>query len=175
MWSGRLETISSDHDVDWLPKPNTVDVILDATAPPTELITAAAGLIFDGEKLLMTRSRLRGWEIPTGHLELGETPEEAVQREVYEETATRVRNLRYYGYAKLVIRAPKPDGYKYPYPDSYIVAYIGEVASQDEFEANDETAERTFLDEHEVRRTEWAKFGSNRALYDLAREVVLEG
>jgi len=47
--------------------------------------------------LLAIRSDLRGWELPGGTLEEGERPEEALRREVYEETGLDVEVLRHVG------------------------------------------------------------------------------
>jgi 8-oxo-dGTP diphosphatase len=53
-----------------------------------------------GGRVLFVEHPQRGWEIPGGHLELGETPEEALHRELREETGLQGRihswNKTYY-------------------------------------------------------------------------------
>jgi 8-oxo-dGTP diphosphatase len=58
------------------------------------LVTAA--VLFDGDKVLITRrpddSRHAGlWEFPGGKLEAGESPEEALRREISEELNAEIR------------------------------------------------------------------------------------
>jgi 8-oxo-dGTP diphosphatase len=56
--------------------------------PPVEIVQAA---VFAGETILLSRrSDLRGWELPGGNLESGETLEQALLREVREETGIAV-------------------------------------------------------------------------------------
>jgi mutator protein MutT len=70
-----------------------------SATPPVELRVSRLGayaLIRDGERVLLSRiavgRRLAGiWHLPGGRVEFGETPEEAVLREVYEETGLSVR------------------------------------------------------------------------------------
>ncbi len=48
-----------------------------------------------GEVLLQQRTEPFGkWGLPGGLMELGESPEETAEREVFEETGLRVKNLR---------------------------------------------------------------------------------
>jgi ADP-ribose pyrophosphatase YjhB (NUDIX family) len=52
---------------------------------------AACALVKDGEgRILLVRHRLRGWDIPGGHVEAGEHLIAALQREVAEETGLRI-------------------------------------------------------------------------------------
>ncbi|MDD2959557.1 MAG: NAD(+) diphosphatase [Lachnospiraceae bacterium] len=56
--------------------------------------------VHDGDRLLMTRyaNRPVTWFVLiAGFIEIGETAEDTVRREVMEETGVRVKNIRYYG------------------------------------------------------------------------------
>ena len=59
--------------------------------PPMRTIEVVAGVIRDGEKFFATQRGYGefkdGWEFPGGKLEPGETPEEALVRELKEELA----------------------------------------------------------------------------------------
>ncbi len=68
---------------------NEIQVVISDCHPPQELTTAAFALAFDGDRLLMTNLRRRGWNVPGGHVEPGESPEDTMRREVYEETVAR--------------------------------------------------------------------------------------
>lgn len=55
--------------------------------------------VCDGDRLLLTRyagRALRRYALVAGFCEIGETVEQTVAREVFEETGLRVRNLRFY-------------------------------------------------------------------------------
>lgn len=55
--------------------------------------------VMDGDRLLMSRYKgraYRGYALIAGFVEIGETFEETVRREVMEEVGLRVKNIRYY-------------------------------------------------------------------------------
>lgn len=61
---------------------------------------AAHVLVFaiteDG-KIILTKHKNRGWEIPGGKVEPGESPLEAAHRELLEETGVKVKDLTFLG------------------------------------------------------------------------------
>lgn len=53
--------------------------------PPRELITSVHGFCFLDYELLIVHLTDRGWDLPGGHIEKGETPKDCLNREVMEE------------------------------------------------------------------------------------------
>ncbi|MGL4523347.1 MAG: NUDIX domain-containing protein [Bacilli bacterium] len=68
---------------------------------PGEAVDHVLGYIRQGEHWLCTIHRSRGLEFPGGHIESGETAEEALCREVLEECAVKIKNCTYVGYYKV--------------------------------------------------------------------------
>jgi 8-oxo-dGTP pyrophosphatase MutT (NUDIX family) len=61
-------------------------------AMPTEHHRSSGGLVVDGARiLLISTQKGRRWQLPKGHIETGETPEQAAVREVREETGVTGR------------------------------------------------------------------------------------
>jgi len=96
----------------------------------TEELPVTAVKIFDianGEVLLVEVSEKGGWDIPGGHVEGSETPLEAAEREVKEETNGKVSDLSLFGYLdmKKVIETPQNKDY----PDRSLIAmFTGKVS-----------------------------------------------
>ncbi|HEV8636472.1 MAG TPA: NUDIX domain-containing protein [Chloroflexota bacterium] len=147
------------RDLGFLPTPNELRLVLSDALPPVERVTAAFGLVFDGDRFLMTKLReeTRGWDIPGGGVEPGETPEEAMRREVHEETGVRLGPARLFARQEVRLLGPRPTDYCLPYPDSYMLFYRAPIAAIDPFVATDEAEERGFLAPDEARRTLWVQ------------------
>ena len=157
-------------DIHSVPKPNVFTLVQDSTLPDRSLITAALSLIFDGDRLLLTKINHRGWDFPGGHLEPGESAEEAVRREIYEETAARVKGLRLFAYEKFVIHGPVPSDYKYPYPISYQVFYLGFLDKLEPFKPTEEAGGRKLFSPDELKHKDWRTRGP--FLYETALAYV---
>jgi 8-oxo-dGTP diphosphatase len=158
-----------EQDIAWLPRPNECQTVLSSHLPSQELVTTALMLAFAGDRLLMTNLRSRGWDIPGGHVEPGEHPEETVRREVHEETGAMLGSLHLLGYQRLRLLGPQPVAYDYPYPDCYQVFYWAQVISLDDFLPSAETQGRALFAPLETRTQSWVQH--NGDLYEAARIV----
>jgi len=77
-------------------------------------------LIKKDDSILMSRSHhfVKGaWGLIAGFVEVGESMEDAVHREVSEEVGIRIKNLRYFG------------SQFWPFPDSMMIAFTADYAS----------------------------------------------
>jgi len=115
--------------------------------PKAPLVGVGAVIIDEGRVLLVKRGTepLKGhWSIPGGLIELGESNEEAVRREVFEETGLRVE---VHELVELLSRVYRQDGrvrYHYVIAD-YLCRVVG-----GELKAGDDAAEVRW-----VERSEW--------------------
>lgn len=160
------DVLSIRKDIAWLPKPNECRTVLASQLPPLELVKTALAVVFLGDQFLVTNLVSRGWDIPGGHVEAGEHPEETVRREVYEETGAELGPVRLLAYQRLRLFGPKPASYRYPYPDSYQVFYTAQVSVLHDFCATAETSGRDLLPPDAARSLAWVQH--NRELYEIA-------
>jgi 8-oxo-dGTP diphosphatase len=132
-------------------------IVLTHTPPPSEQVTAALVLAFSGDRFLMADLVRRGLDIPGGHVEHGESLEEAMRREVYEETGARLDEAQVLAWEHYRLLGQRPENYPYPYPDSYMLFYCARVLAIDSISANDETRGPVLLAPNEARRTTWVR------------------
>jgi ADP-ribose pyrophosphatase YjhB (NUDIX family) len=111
-----------------------------------QILPAVAAAIFNkkGEILLQKRKDVNQWCIISGHVEFGETIEEAILREIEEETNTKASIVRFIG----VYSSPVSQTYHYKdrtvqYVTSYFEAKLShDIASNF---SNNETKELRFF------------------------------
>jgi len=107
---------------------------------PTEIIQAAGGLVVRRragvlEVAVVHRPTQQDWSFPKGKLEVGETFEDAAQREVLEETGFVCRLIRFIGHTEYIDRKSRPK----------VVAYWVMSAEAGSFKENEEVDELQWL------------------------------
>ncbi len=132
-------------------------LIESTTLPPRALITAAHVLAFDDDALGLVRHERRGWDIPGGHLDHGESVEAAARREVNEEAALGLGELKVIGFWQYHCFGDPPHENQYPWPKSYMQLYAARVERIDPFEARFETKERIFVPLSSLPESTWGQ------------------
>lgn len=95
------------------------------TLPSEELCTAVMCVAVSDGKVVLARSE-RGWGMLGGHIEDGETLEQALYREAYEEGGFIIDKHQLFAVRKITAKNEIPHqraGKTYPFPVSYIVYY----------------------------------------------------
>ncbi len=167
-----MQILGTGYNIPWLPQPNEISLILDETLPPRHLITSALVLAFYEGDFLMTKLHQRGWDIPGGHIEPGETPEETMRREVMEEAAVELGAVQLLGYQRIRLLGEVPVDYRYPHPESYQIFYIGHVATILPFVPTPEAVDRAFFPMAEARQQRWVQ--ENHLMFDAAVCAIKE-
>ena len=169
-----LPSILTNTDLPYLPLPNTVEVVFSDKLPPVELTKTAFVIpLLDNQDMMSTNNRRRGLEIPGGHIDPGETPEQAGVREVLEETGCRVEDVVVIGYLRMTTTGEKPEGYRYPFPVGFQVFYAGRVREIVPYEENDECLTPIRLSQEQIMDQTITK-PNHRLFYQEACRVDLE-
>ena len=114
----------------------------------------------------MTEIRGRGWDIPGGHLEVGEVPEEAMVREVREETGVFVTAVRLFAHQRIRLDGERPTAYRYPFPESYQIFYLARPVGTVEPVADAEVVGAQFWEINQARQLDWVV--RNGVLFEAA-------
>ncbi|MGM0865893.1 MAG: NUDIX hydrolase [Bacillota bacterium] len=80
-------------------------LIKDTYTPPKHIVSAATIVINDQQEILLIKGPRRGWEMPGGQVEEGESLKEAAIRETKEETGIDVEVLAFCGVFQNVKRS----------------------------------------------------------------------
>ncbi len=83
---------------DWYNNPRWVQ-------SPKHIVSAAATVLNDNGEILLIKAPDRGWEIPGGQVEQGESFSHAVEREVLEESGIGVEVIRFCGIFQTISRS----------------------------------------------------------------------
>lgn len=159
--------ISTEKNLPWIEAESIFELFLSDEMPPTHECSSVYAFVFKEGSLLQTDLRegerpARQLDIPGGHIDPDETPEEAVIRETFEETGVRIQEPQLVAYAKVTIISEKPANYRYAYPVSYILFYKADSYEEFPFDGNQEVHDRVWLSQSEFENSLWCR--ENRVL-----------
>jgi len=98
------------------------------TLPEQELVTTVRAVVWKDSELLVIRDASGYVHItPGGRREPQESLEATLRREVAEETGWSIRNIGLLGLLHFHHVTPKPEGYRYPYPDFLQLVYMADA------------------------------------------------
>ncbi len=173
------ELIETKKNLGWITgKNNTVEVYFSDELPDVSLCSFSFAFVFKNGKFLQTDLREgerpeRTLDIPGGHIDEGEKPEEAAIRETFEETGVQVNNPRLIAYMKITTHVPKSENpSRYPYPTGYMLFYLCDFVSEENFEGNEDTYGRVWLKPEEFKNSAWSREDS--ILFDKVLEYIKE-
>ena len=96
--------------------------------PPLKCVSSVRAVVFRGDSMLVVRSKNHElYIIPGGRREKDESLEETLQREILEETGWTLKDLSMLGFMHFHHLTPRPEDYKYPYPDFIWPVYTAEA------------------------------------------------
>ena len=115
-------------EIVWPEIPMTVQFVPMAELPPVELIANVNLVPYTGEQWVIIQLNNGLWEIPGGTLESGEDYLTAIQRELREEVGATLASFSLLGAWRCRSQAEKPYRPHLPFPESYRVVGVGEIA-----------------------------------------------
>ena len=91
--------------------------------PPFRYVVSARAVVTDGDKVLVVEDPIHKHIMPGGMLEPNETSEDALRREVLEETGWSLASFRPIGILHFHHTESVPEGWPYPHPDFLHIVY----------------------------------------------------
>ena len=109
-----------------------LSVYLTERPPPSDLVSSVRAVVLKGDCVVTVRTHGGATAIlPGGRVEKGESFSDALRRELIEETRWTIRDPKQVGLMHFHHLTPKPDSYRYPYPDFLWLVYAAEALEHD--------------------------------------------
>ncbi len=115
------------------------------------IVSSCMVCVFNKNGEVLLSKPARGWGLPGGHLEPGETPEECAKREVYEETLVNIENLRLIGTWKIEKVFESEQNRKYPAKTQQLL-FVASLDRVDEFVPSHESSDRKLVPIDEIEQ-----------------------
>ena len=130
----------AEQMVTWTTGTMRLECYLTDRPPPRRYVTSARAIVTDGDRVLVVYDPTGRHIMPGGRLEPGETPEDALRREMMEETGCSLASYRPIGILHYTHTEAVPEGWIFPHPDFLQIVYAGslgeyhpELREEDEF------------------------------------------
>ena len=115
--NGPIETYT------WGPSQLRVSSYLSQELPPLQYVVSVRAVVVREGQVLTVQDPTSSHILPGGRIESGETLEEALRRELLEETGWSLLDISLLGFKHLHHLTPKPAEHPFPYPDFFQVIY----------------------------------------------------
>lgn len=134
------------------PAPTRFDLRLELTDewPQEAAVSAAHCLAFAGDRMVLAKHVDREWTIPGGHVEAGETVEEAMRREALEEAGAVVGRATLFAVERIQRLSGPPLSDRYTEP-AFQVFFVAPLVSLGEPSATEECTESRLFAPDEAR------------------------
>jgi 8-oxo-dGTP pyrophosphatase MutT (NUDIX family) len=116
--------LQADEKTEWPPAQLRVRTYLTITLPPLDLVTSVRALVLQHDQILVVRDPVSVHILPGGRREPGEALLQTLAREVLEETGWTIQEPQLVGLVHFQHLTPKPDSYRYPYPNFLHLVYV---------------------------------------------------
>jgi len=103
---------------------------ISSSLPPANYVTSIRSLVLREQTVLVVQDPERFHILPGGRIESGESFTQTLERELLEETGWTVNRIQYLGFQHFNHLTPKPEGYRYPYPDFLQVIFCADALTQ---------------------------------------------
>lgn len=113
----------TEATVEWTIGSLHVACYMTESEPPYEHVTSARAVVTDGDSVIVVEDPQKKYIVPGGRLEKGEAPEDAMQREVLEETGWTVASFRQIGVLHYHHLQPGSADYPHSSPDFLQIVY----------------------------------------------------